>query len=127
MDIIKAENTILVIEDVLENSMFLSFVLKRDGYTVVETDSGEQACEWLNTHRPILILCDVMLPGMDGFEVLRHIKTLDHLSSVPSIAVTALALPGDKEKLLSAGFTDYIAKPTLVKPLLELVKRALST
>jgi CheY-like chemotaxis protein len=126
MNIPEAENTILIIEDVPENSMFLSFVLKRAGYTVVAMESGEDACAWLDTHRPVLILCDIMLPGMDGTEVLRHIQSLEHLSSVPTIAITALALPGDKEKLLSAGFTDYVAKPTLAGPLIEVVKRILT-
>ncbi len=123
MDILEATNTILIIEDVPENSVLLSYVLKRAGYAVVAMDSGERACEWLNMHRPMLILSDIMMPGMDGLEVLRHIQSLEHLSHVPTIAITALAMPGDKEKLLSAGFTDYIAKPTLTKPLLEMITR----
>jgi CheY-like chemotaxis protein len=126
MTITVEANTVLIIEDVPENSMFLSFVMKRAGYSVVAFGSGEEACVWLEAHRPTIILCDIMLPGMDGIAVLKHIQSMDKLRGIPAIAITALAMPGDKEKLLNAGFHDYIAKPALAGTVLESVKKVLA-
>ena len=117
--------TILIIDDVPANKTFLAFVIKRAGYEVVGVDSGEQACDWLAVHTPVLVLCDIMLPGMDGIEVLKYMKSLEHQKNVPAIAITALALEGDKERLLAAGFDDYIAKPIYANDLLNTVKRIL--
>jgi CheY-like chemotaxis protein len=105
--------------------MFFSFVLERAGYTVVSVISGENACEWLNTHRPLLVLCDIMLPGMNGVQVVQYMQTLEHLKDVPAIAITALAMHGDKEKFLASGFIEYIPKPTSPDELIETVKRVL--
>jgi CheY-like chemotaxis protein len=111
MNATKHPNTIVVIEDIGSITKLLSIILRKAGYEVVTFEAGEPACEWLRDNEPILVLCDIMLPGMHGEEVLSYIRTLQHGKELRVLAVTALANPGDKERLLNHGFTDHIAKP----------------
>jgi CheY-like chemotaxis protein len=82
-----------------------------DLYEVTEYETGSQALDGLRSERPALVLLDISLPGMDGTEVLRHIRTDDSLADLPVVALTAHAMTGDREKFLSAGFDDYLTKP----------------
>ena len=107
----KHSNTIVVIEDIGSITKLLSIILRKAGYEVVTFDTGETACEWLRDNEPLIILCDIMLPGMHGEEVLSYVRTLPHGKDLNVIAVTALANPGDRDRLLRHGFTDHIAKP----------------
>ncbi len=107
----KQLNTIVVIEDIGSITKLLSIILRKAGYEVATFDTGEAACEWLRENEPLIVLCDIMLPGMHGEEVLSFIRTQPHGQSLHVIAVTALANPGDRDRLLRHGFTDHIAKP----------------
>ncbi|MCZ7557151.1 MAG: response regulator [Bacteroidia bacterium] len=111
MSVNKKSNTIVVIEDIGSITKLLSIILRKAGYEVATFDTGETACEWLRENEPLVVLCDIMLPGMHGEEVLSFIRTLPHGQSLHVIAVTALANPGDRDRLLRHGFTDHIAKP----------------
>ncbi len=111
MSVIKHPNTIVVIEDIGSITKLLSIILRKAGYEVATFETGEAACEWLRDNDPVIVLCDIMLPGMHGEEVLSFIRTLPHGKDLNVLAVTALANPGDRDRLLRHGFTDHIAKP----------------
>ncbi len=111
MEYTDAPNTIVVIEDIDTITKLFTILLKKAGFSVVSFATGESAVEWMKTNRPTLVLCDIMLPGMTGVDVLRTVRTFPHGKDLPMIAVTALAMDGDRENLLASGFTDYIPKP----------------
>ncbi len=102
---------ILIIEDNPANIELMSFLLGAYGHTPLSAADGPRGVAAARSERPDLIACDVNLPGMDGFAVLAALKTEPLLSGVPILAVTALAMAGDREKVLAAGFDGYISKP----------------
>jgi two-component system cell cycle response regulator len=103
---------ILVIEDNLANLELMTYLLRAFRHQVMTAENGEAGIEIALREWPDLILCDLLLPGMDGYAVVRHIRTGSQARiSIPIIAVTALAMEGDREKGLSAGFNGYISKP----------------
>jgi two-component system cell cycle response regulator len=102
---------ILIIEDNPANIELMSFLLGAYGHTPLSAADGPRGVAAARSERPDLIACDVNLPGMDGFAVLAALKTEPQLAGVPILAVTALAMAGDREKLLAAGFDGYISKP----------------
>jgi len=102
---------ILIIEDNPANVELMSFLLGAYGHTPLSAADGPRGVAAARSERPDLIACDVNLPGMDGFAVLAALKGEPLLSGVPILAVTALAMAGDREKVLAAGFDGYISKP----------------
>ena len=93
---------------------------------VMHAESGKEGIEILKQSRDIdLVLMDVMMPGLDGFDTMRIVRQLDGYKSLPIIAVTAKAMMGDREKCIEAGATDYIAKPVNVDVLLATLWRTL--
>ncbi|TXF97378.1 response regulator [Massilia arenae] len=102
---------ILIIEDNPANIELMSFLLGAYGHSPLSAADGPRGVAAARSERPDLIACDVNLPGMDGFAVLAALKTDPSLSGVPILAVTALAMAGDREKVLAAGFDGYISKP----------------
>jgi CheY-like chemotaxis protein len=102
--------TIALVEDNPDNRLLVRAILE-DLYEVTEYETGSQALDGLRSERPALVPPDISLPGMDGTEVLRHIRTDDSLADLPVVALTAHAMTGDREKFLSAGFDDYLTKP----------------
>ncbi len=102
---------ILIIEDNPANIELMSFLLGAYGHTPLSAADGPRGVAAARSERPDLIACDVNLPGMDGFAVLAALKTDPQLAGVPILAVTALAMAGDREKVLAAGFDGYISKP----------------
>lgn len=102
---------ILIIEDNPANIELMSFLLGAYGHTPLSAADGPRGVAAARSERPDLIACDVNLPGMDGFAVLAALKGEPSLSGVPILAVTALAMAGDREKALAAGFDGYISKP----------------
>ncbi|KJU84274.1 sensory box histidine kinase/response regulator [Candidatus Magnetobacterium bavaricum] len=117
------EVRILLVEDNATNRLLASEVLKKQGYTVTEAIDGAKAVEMLkNTHFDI-ILMDVHMPVMDGFEATKIIKASPTTHSIPIIAMTAYAMKGDRERCLAAGMDDYITKPIRANDLIEIIKR----
>ncbi|MCX8024394.1 MAG: response regulator [Thermanaerothrix sp.] len=103
--------TILYVEDNLDNRTLVRRLLQANGYNVLEAANAAEALNLLNTHRPDLILMDINMPDIDGYTLTRTIKTMEHLRSVPIVALTANVMRGDKERTLQAGCDGYIEKP----------------
>lgn len=101
---------VLVVEDVDFNRELIVQLLE-DKYQVIEAVNGQQGVELAERERPELILMDLSLPIMDGWEATRRLKASADLRSIPVIALTAHAMKGDKEKALAAGCDDYLVKP----------------
>lgn len=102
---------ILVIEDNPANMQLMVYLLNAFGHTPVEAIDGETGLTLAHRQIPELILCDMQLPGIDGYEVARQIKADPGLAAIPLVAVTAYAMVGDRDKVLAAGFNGYIPKP----------------
>lgn len=102
---------ILVIEDNSANRELVHYVLEAFGYRVSEAIDGKSGLEQVRHERPDLIVCDLQLPGIDGFEVARQLKADVAFATIPLIALTAYAMVGDRERVLACGFDGYIAKP----------------
>jgi CheY-like chemotaxis protein len=106
-----------VVEDNPDNRLLLQAILE-DLYRIDEYEDGLQALDGLRASRPDLVLLDISLPGMDGVEVLRHIRADEGLRGLPVIALTAHAMAGDRERFLDAGFDGYLSKPIVDDELL---------
>jgi CheY-like chemotaxis protein len=102
---------ILVIEDNDRNRYLISFILKGEGITVIEAINGEEGVGMALQERPDLILMDIQLPGIDGYETTRRIRASPGGNTVPIVALTSYAMTGDREQALAAGCTGYIEKP----------------
>jgi len=102
---------ILYIEDNLENRLLMRRVLTAEGYVVEEAFDGNLGLQQAAASPPDLILIDINLPELDGYEVTARLKQLPDLTGVPIIAVTANVMKGDREKTLAAGCDGYIQKP----------------
>jgi two-component system, cell cycle response regulator DivK len=110
---------ILIVEDNELNLDMLVRRLERKGYEVVSAMDGENGLFMAESESPDLILMDMSLPGMDGWEATRHIKADPNTKSIPVIALTAHAMVGDREKALKAGCDDYDTKPVEFQRLLQ--------
>lgn len=117
---------VLLAEDNHINAVTLIHSLKIHNYEVVHVITGTEACDMAEKKQPDLIIMDIQLPEMDGLTAIQHIRTLPELKKTPIIALTAAALPGDKERCLEAGADVYLSKParfeTLLGHLKELAK-----
>jgi len=120
-----AKATIMVVEDDQDIRELISYNLGKEGYSVVSAESGEQALKLIETANPDLIVLDIMLPGMDGIEVLRSLKQGKHHTSVPVIMATAKSEDSDIITGLELGADDYIAKPFSPKVLIARIRSLL--
>lgn len=116
---------ILLVEDNEMNRDMLSRRLIRKGFDVVMAVDGEQAVALAQSELPDLILMDMSLPVIDGWEATRRVKAADITSKIPIIALTAHAMSGDREKTLNAGCDDYDTKPIEMPRLLEKIETLL--
>ncbi len=119
-------NKVLVVEDDELLVMVLERLLSACGFNVWSVDTGEEALECAQSERPDLILLDGMLPGMDGFEILRNLRETTALRDIPVIFLTAQDREEDIVRGLSMGAIDYILKPFKPKELVARVSRALA-
>jgi two-component system, cell cycle response regulator DivK len=118
---------ILVVEDQEDNRRIVRDLLTTTtDYEVIEAEDGEQALAAVAKQRPDLILMDIQLPVMDGYEATRRIKGDPSLASIPIIAVTSYALSGDEEKARAAGCDDFVPKPYSPRQLLAKVRQYLA-
>jgi CheY-like chemotaxis protein len=113
---------ILIAEDNEDNIGMLSEYLLNKGYRCIVARNGTEAIERARTAHPDVILMDVQMPVMDGLEATRHIRQTADLAHVPIIALTALAMPGDRERCLASGANDYLSKPVGLKHLNQLIE-----
>ena len=102
---------ILIIEDNVTNMELMAYLLESYGYVVDTAFSGKEGMEQALRQSPDLIVCDLEMPGMSGYEVATEVRSSNNLQDVPLIAVTAYAMVGDRDRVLSRGFDGYIAKP----------------
>ncbi len=102
---------ILVIEDNAQNMYLITFILEKNGYEVFQAWNGRQGIELAGQVKPKLVLLDIQLPVMDGYEVAQELRSDLALAAVPIVAVTSYAMTGDRKKALAAGCTGYIEKP----------------
>ena len=116
---------ILVIEDHEENRRIVRDLLTHAGYEMIEALTGEEGVAAADRERPDLILMDIQLPGLDGYEATRRIKGNPALRHIPIIAVTSYALSGDDRKALEAGCDAYVTKPFSPRALLAKIREYL--
>src|SRR5262245_8823182 len=112
---------ILIVEDQEDNRMIMRDVLSSAGYDLIETVNGEDGVKLAHSERPDLILMDIQLPIIDGYEATRQIKGSTVLKSIPIIAVTSYALSGDQAKARAAGCDGYVSKPFSPRELLAMI------
>lgn len=115
----------LYIEDNEQNLYLITFILQAKGYEVLQARSGEEGLRLAEQCRPDLILLDIQLPEMDGYEVARRLRENPSLAKTPIVAVTSYAMAGDREKALASGCDGYIEKPINPETFVSLVERHL--
>lgn len=117
---------ILVAEDNATNRELFRELLEARGYTVVEACDGPEALRMIEQAQPDLLLLDIGMPVLDGFAVVRAIRENPLVAALPVLAVTAYAMQGDRERILSSGFDGYLPKPINARSLAEELERLLS-
>ena len=117
--------TLLLAEDNPTNMMFTSDYLAMKGFNIVTAENGLQALEKTYQHKPNLIIMDIQMPELDGLEAIRRLRAAPEHAAVPIIALTALAMPGDRERCLEAGASEYLAKPVSLHKLLGMINKLL--
>jgi two-component system cell cycle response regulator DivK len=116
---------ILVVEDQEDNRQIIRDLLSATDYEIMEAETGEAALEAVAKQRPDLILMDIQLPGIDGYETTRRIKADPALQSITIIAVTSYALSGEEQKARAAGCDEYVPKPYSPRQLLAKIRQYL--
>jgi two-component system cell cycle response regulator DivK len=113
---------ILIVEDNEDSRELVVKVLKNKGFVTVEASDGEEAIEKAVKEKPELILLDISIPKLNGYEVAKRLKSLEEFGEIPIVALTAHAMKGDREKVIAAGFEGYISKPINVRELADQVR-----
>lgn len=117
---------ILLVEDNQDNIESMKDYLESRGYQMFVTNNGQQAIDWLQSQHPDIILMDIQMPEMDGLEATRRIREMPEYTDIPIVALTALSMPGDREKCLSAGISHYLAKPVKLRELAATIQTLLT-
>ncbi len=121
-----ANELILIVEDNEKNRKLARKVLEKMGYRTVEVETGEAAIDAAREHSPDLVLMDYQLPGIDGIEAFKRIRTDPAIRRMPIVAVTASAMPEDSARMKEAGFDGFETKPIDVKRLLATIAKLLA-
>jgi len=116
---------ILYIEDNDQNFYLVSYILSTKGYAVERAHDGREGISLATKERPGLILLDIQLPIMDGYDTARELRKIPGVSTTPIVALTSYAMAGDREKALAAGCTGYIEKPINPKTFTEQIRQFL--
>jgi two-component system cell cycle response regulator DivK len=116
---------VLVIEDNEKNRYLISFLLKGAGYEVIEAITGEDGIEMAIREHPDLVLMDIQLPGIDGYETTRRIRASPADEKIPIIALTSYAMTGDRERALTSGCNGYVEKPINPDTIIEEIQKFL--
>jgi two-component system, cell cycle response regulator DivK len=117
---------VLIVEDNPANMALATFLVQSAGHTVISATDAEAGLTLARTEHPDLILMDIQLPGMDGLEATQQLKRDDATRAIPVIALTALAMKGDEERIRAAGCDGYIGKPLAYRDLLAIISAHLS-
>ncbi len=118
-----ASQRVLVVEDNDLNYSLVEFVLGQQGLLISRADTGQQALDMATADPPDLVFMDIQLPGMDGLEVTRRLRKNPLTQGVPIVALTALAMAGDEERVLAAGCDAYLSKPVSPVDLVAVASR----
>ena len=118
-----AGQTLLLVEDNEDNRIIYSTVLRHLGYQVIEAQDGVEAVELARSTQPDLILMDISIPRMDGWEATRILRADPRTSAIPIVALTAHALADDRERAAEVGFSSYLAKPIEPRVVVAEVRR----
>ena len=116
------KSKILVVDDIPQNVRLLEISLKAEGYSVISAYSGQEALDKVRTENPDLVLLDIMMPEMDGYETIRRIRQKKEYWNLPIIALTAKVMEMDRNKCIEAGANDYLPKPVDVDRLISLIR-----
>jgi two-component system cell cycle response regulator DivK len=116
---------VMIIEDNEKNLYLLRFLIEKLGHQIIEARDGKSGVNIAIIEKPDIILMDIQLPVMDGYEATRQIRSTDGFKDVPIIAITSYAMVGDREKSLAAGCTDYIEKPIQPESFMEKIRKYL--
>ena len=116
---------ILIVDDNEKNRYLISFILKKNGFEVVTATDGFEGVETARKQRVDLVIMDIKMPKMDGYEATREIRKLEDYQSVPIIALTSYAMAEDKKKALEAGCDGYIAKPINPETFMDEIRKYL--
>jgi CheY-like chemotaxis protein len=116
---------VLIVDDNEDNLILLAFIVEQYDCTIITALDGQTTLELAQRYQPALILLDMMLPDIDGMEVFSHLRQNPITKMIPVIAVTAMAQPNDRDRILSAGFEDYVSKPYAVDKLESLLRQYL--
>jgi two-component system, cell cycle response regulator DivK len=119
-------STILIVEDNEKNMKLVRDLMQFKGHTTIEAVTGNEGIRQALANHPDLILMDIQLPDVNGIEALRQIRADPAMTSIPIIAVTASVMPGDRQKIESAGFDAYLTKPIELRPFLATVDHFLA-
>ena len=118
--------TILIVEDNELNMKLFNDLLQAHGYDTLQSVCGGDVMDLAHKHKPDLILMDIKLPGISGLEITKMLKADDDLKSIPVIAITALAMKGDEEKIREVGCAEYLAKPISTPLFIDTVAKFLN-
>ena len=113
---------VLIVEDNQDSRELVVKVLKSKGYLTIEAEDGEEALEKARAEKPDLVLLDISLPKLNGYEVAQRLKAMEEFQEIPIVAFTAHAMKGDREKVIVAGFEGYISKPVNIRELPDQIK-----
>lgn len=113
--------TVLIVEDNERNMRLMRLLLRPLGYDLLEATDGKEALATLADHTPDIILVDIQLPDVDGLEITRRLRRDPRFTTTPIVALTAYAMPGDREMFLRAGCTGYVAKPIDTRAFPEII------
>jgi two-component system cell cycle response regulator DivK len=116
---------VLVVEDTAVNMKLIALLLHKAGHEVLQARSADEAIATARAQQPDLVLMDIQLPGMDGLEATRLLKQDEATRRIPVVALTAMAMQGDAQRILAAGCDGYIAKPIQYQSFLDEVARHL--
>jgi len=117
---------ILLIEDNAANLELMTYLLRAFRHETISAASGQEGIRLAQQERPRAILCDIQMPGMDGFAVVRALKADPVTKPIPVVAVTALAMVGDRDRIVAAGFDGYVSKPIVPETFVSEVERFLA-
>jgi two-component system, cell cycle response regulator DivK len=113
--------TVLIVEDNERNMRLMRLLLRPLGYHLLEATDGKEALAMLEGATPDIILVDIQLPDVDGLEITRRLRQQERFATTPIVALTAYAMPGDREMFLRAGCTGYVAKPIDTRAFPEII------
>lgn len=121
-DVMGAPACVLIVDDDTASRSTVAALLSPLGYRLRFASDGEEALASVQEEIPDLVLMDVMMPEMDGYEAMRRIRATEEFKTIPMIALTAKAMKGDREKCMEAGASDYITKPIDAQQLVSLLR-----